>query len=176
MPGRMEGWSWAGQGEAMEGLEPTSCRLDLGQGRGREKAGLGRPAESRVPPGSWSRTEACPPARGSPSLSLPPWEGDSVGAVCPASATVGRARGPAVSHGLQRNGLLAGPWASQRTARPPAPRPGVGVGPAWLWLQDLSWHQTGTAAGARGSRPPPARGSRRGPPAAHPSVWPAPSG
>lgn len=173
LPGRTEGRSWAGQGEAMEGLGPTSCRLDQGQGEGREalqKAvsprGAG-PGERQAHPPRAAPACTCRPGRGTPwglcAQHLPQWEG-------PEGAE------PALSHGLQRNGLLEGPWASQMTVSPPTPRPGVGVGPAGLWLQGLRWHQAGTAAGARGSRPPPARGSRRGPPAAHPSAWPAPSG
>lgn len=182
LPGRTEGWSRAGRGEALEGLGPTSCRPDLGQGGGREEAGRGGSQQACREPGpTWELVqdrgvptrpgqpwpEPAPPGRGTPwglcGQHQPPWEG-------PEGAE------PALSCGPQRNGLPEGPWASQVAVSPPAPRPGAGLGPAWPWLQGLSWHRAGTAAGARGSPPPPAPGSQRGPRAARPSAWPAPSG
>lgn len=178
-PGRTER---RGRAEGAGSLDSTSVRATKLKARGGRGLGGGAQAGVRAVQGraglqgaeyrvSWGRprTEGLSP-NASPGPARHHGEGAAVGAVRPASGSVGRAGGsePALGRGLGRG----------RPGRfQPLPRaPRSGAGRAWRWVRGLSRCRAGTAASAPAARPPPARGCRRGPPAAHPSAWPAPSG
>lgn len=141
-------------------------------GRGRGEGGLARQAcGEQCTMGVGPGQRRPPPRR--PGLASPASLGrDIQGGRCPVSGSVGRAGAPpACSHGLGRMSFSE-PWASWALE----PLPGHPGGWAWLWVRGLSWCRAGTVAEAWGARPPPAPGSQRGPPAARPCAWPAPSG
>lgn len=136
-----------------------------GQGRGRE-GWPGRPVGSRVPRGMGPGQRRPPPA---PGRACRPGEGPWGAVPSPAQWEV---RAPSL---LQpRPGRISFSEAAGSLDDRAAPWASAGGG--WLWVRGLSWCRAGTAAEARGARPPPAPGSRRGPPAARPCAWPAPSG
>lgn len=154
-----------------------SSHLAVGQRWGRGRAGAregwpGRPAGSCTTAGG--RTEEASQQAAWPRP-LPGAGGTLGGGRCPVSGSVGGSGSPARPPSAAALGGSASQrlWAS-RAAEPLPGQPGGGW--ARLWVRGLSWRQAGTVAGARGARPPPAGGSRRGPPAARPCAWPAPSG
>lgn len=177
--GRQQGFHiWPGNTEGAGGKDrarrvwtapgsgPTCCRPRLGQGRA---------AMSRVPCGGWPRAGTPSPTVAALARACRPGQGDAVRAAGqhPAQWKGGGLRacpqpwpcGDSASGGL---------WASWTVVRPP--HHVQEEGQAWPRGRDLSWCPAGTVAGARVARPPPAQGSRQGPPAARPSAWPVPSG
>lgn len=166
-------FGWAGGRERVERIQ-TAPGLRSQHAEGRPGAGRGRGQGCGKPRTAWGgrRTGV------SPGLSLLPWEGAQrgLGARRPAQWAGPHGSEPALSRSLGR--LLGGEGAvSILLVSTPHSSPvqdwGVGGRPG---CGRLSWHRAGTAAGTPGARPPPAPGSRRGPPAAHPSAWPGPSG
>lgn len=164
----------AGQGAGRVERIQTAPGLRSQHAEGRPGAGRGRGQGCGKPRTAWGRRRTGV----SPSLSLLPWEGAQrgLGARRPAQWAGPHGSEPALSRSLGR--LLGGEGAvSILLVSTPHSSPvqdwGVGGRPG---CGRLSWHRAGTAAGTPGARPPPAPGSRRGPPAAHPSAWPGPSG